>query len=154
MMSEPLPVQLANLRPGGDRGEALARRHGAYRDAEIAPLAEALVEELAEVAPWVARPAFDGEVLAVARAQAMAELLWRHLVEVGPVDGRGKPRPALEAWHRAEARAERLRQNLGLSPRSWAALLRSMSESGGDEDAIEQLKAEGRRILEAREGEG
>ena len=152
-MAEPTPVQLANLRPPVGRGNALARKHGAYREEEIVPLAEALVEELAVAAPWSSRRAFDGEVVACARATAMAELLWSHLVEVGPLDGKGKPVPALDAWSRAEARAAGLRANLGLSPRSFAALVTALGESGADEDTLEKLKAEGRAVLDAAEGE-
>ena len=147
-MSERPASSLANLRPVGS-GNDLARKHGAFREAEIAPLAEVLVAELVETAPWISRPCFDGEVLAAARAQAMADLLWRHLSSEGPLDGKGRPLPALEAWHRAESRAASLRSNLGLSPRAFAQLVRALSESGGDEDALERLKAEGRRIFEA-----
>lgn len=140
----------ANLAPPYERGNAAARRHGAYREMEVGPLAEALVLEMAEQAPWAARPAFDGEVLACARAQAEAELLWRHVVEVGPVVD-GLPNPCLEALHRAETRASKLRANLGMNPRAWATLIKELATSSGDADTYEALVAEGLRMQEAVE---
>lgn len=76
------------------------------------------------------------------------ELLWRHLVEVGSLDGKGRPVPALDAWSRAETRAAGLRANLGLSPRAFSQLVKALGESGGDGNALGKLKAEGRRIIE------
>lgn len=149
-MADRPPASVANLTPVGP-ANALARKHGSYREAEVGPLAEALMLEVAEQAPWAARPEFDGEVRALARAQAEAELLWRHVCEVGVVDGKGKPRPALAALHRAETRAAKLRASLGLNPRALTQLLASLGEAGADGDALAAAARAGMEMLRARE---
>jgi hypothetical protein len=73
--------------------------------------------------------------------------------EVGLLDDDGEPHGFLDELHRAETRAAKRRADLGLTPRAWASLLKAMADSGGDEDALDKLRTEGRRILEAREGE-
>lgn len=140
--------------PPFEKGNKAALAHGAWSPRSIRPVAERLAAELVEVAPWVARPAFGAAVHAWAWSEAQCVLLREYAHEVGLLDEDGAPRAFLDALHRSEQRSASRRAELGLTPAAWARLLRSMSESGGDEDALEQLKAEGRRILEAREGEG
>lgn len=132
-------------------GNTVSLRHGAYSPRSISPVAGGLVAELVGQAPWLARPAFAAEVQAWAWAEAEVVLLRRHMDEVGLLDAEGEPLGFTEELHRAETRAAKRRADLGLSPRAWAQMLRAFSTSGGDADLLEELKAEGRRIVEATE---
>lgn len=132
-------------------GHTLTLQHGAYSPRTIQPVAEALAADLVEVAPWCARPVFQAEVQAWAWAEAEVVLLRKHMDTVGLLDEEGQPLGFTDELHRAETRAAKRRADLGLTPRAWAQLLKAMADSGGDEDALEKLKAEGQRILEAGE---
>lgn len=134
------------------KGHTLSLVHGAWSPRTIAPVAEGLVAELTEAAPWCARPVFAAEVQAWAWAEAEVVLLRRHMDTVGPLTEEGEPAGFLSELHRAETRAAKRRADLGLTPRAWAHLLKAMADTGGDEDALEQLKATGREIIEAAEG--
>jgi hypothetical protein len=136
-----------------EAGNLKGRRHGVYRPEELAPVAEELAAELVEVAPWCAAPAFGPTVERWAWAEAACRAYrdWFH--EHGLVDEDG-PRAGQERWARFEATAARCADSLGLSPYAMAKLLGTLSVTAvaaGDADALEHLRAEGRRILEARQ---
>lgn len=147
----PTEASLANLEPFTD-GNGAALTHGAYSAGTVAPIADKLVAELTDLAPWAARPVFAAAVHAWAWAEAQAHLLRAWLDQVGPLDDEGEVRGFMEELHRAESRAASRRAELGLNPKAWAALVRDMAQAGGDQDALDALKAEGRRILDGSGG--
>jgi hypothetical protein len=122
----------------------------------LAPRVAELGVWIVEVAPWTARPAFRAAVRAWAVAEAMCELYRQHFDD-GVFDSAGEPRAGLVQWDRAEARASKLRAELGLTPQSLAKLLgtlTSVATAGGYEDGLTALKAEGQRMLAEREAAG
>lgn len=129
-------------------GHTLSLRHGAFSERAVSPLAARIVDQLFTDSPWLATPAFRLTVLALARAEAQAELLHRWLDEHGPLDDEGRPRPAMAALDSTERRADRLRQGLGLTPSAWAALHRAVSAGQDDEHGgVAAIKAVGAQII-------
>ena len=116
--------------PPFERGHTLSRKHGAYSERDVGPLAEAIAAEEAQRAPWLAVEAFAGHLRLQSRAEAAVELLWRHVIEHGVVTEDGEPNPALSMLDRFMGRAQRLRGEAGLSPQAWAKQLASLSATG------------------------
>lgn len=139
--------------PPFPKGHELRLEHGANSERHIAPVADAIAAELDVIAPWLNRPAFAPGRAAWIRVEAQLALLQKYLDEHGILDDEGKPRPSAEFMLRLETRAEKLRARLGLDPLSMASLIRLLTDAPGtDDDALDKLKAEGRAIIEAREG--
>lgn len=134
-------------------GNTVARRHGAYSEREIGPLAEEVEASLPTMAPHTSQPCFAPARRRYARAEAIASTLWRWLVEHGPLDEVGAPRPALAALHQWETTAARRGEALALDPASYAKLLAQFASLGtaDAEDVLARLVAEGRAIVEARQ---
>lgn len=132
-------------------GNEAATTHGAHSERRWRPLADELISELRHDAPWTARPAFRWTVEAWAAAQSKAALVDAWLDEVGLLTDKGTPRPANWLSDKLHARADTLRRELGISPAAFARLLSNFGTVPGNEDALEQLQAEDRRIIEARE---
>lgn len=141
--------------PPFEAGNAVAVKHGAASrtgEGTWRPVAERLVVELAEVAPWTTRPAFGAAAWAWARAEAKVMLVSDWLDERGLLTADGEPRPAATFLERLEARAANARERLGLDPQAFVRLFTALTASPStDADALDALRAEGRRILEARE---
>ena len=140
-----------DTRPPFEPGHTLSLRHGARSPRMLGPIAERLMAELVEAAPWCQRPAFTAE----ARSWAWAEARCVVLREWTDQHGLLSDEALLAAGElaRAETRAASARDRLGLNPMSMARLMATISQaSAGTEgdDALEALKAEGRRIVEAR----
>ena len=133
-----------------DAGNLAALRHGAHSERQWRPLADQLRAEALEHAPWLGRPAFRAAVEAWAISEAKAVLVDRWLDEHGLLTDDGEPRPANALADRLHGRAMALRGQLGLDPVSFAKLLATFAGVAGGEDALEALKAEGRRLVEAR----
>lgn len=131
-------------------GNTAALRHGARSPRVLRPIVERLTAELADVAPWSRRPAYAGEVKAWAWAEARCVVLRDWIDEHGVLSEKGML--AAGELARAEARAASGRDRLGLSPLALAKLLGAFNAApaGTDDDRLEALKAEGRRIVEAR----
>jgi len=128
-----------------------ALRHGAHSERRWSPLAERLAVEAIAEAPWLTRPAFRLAVAAWSVAEAKAALVDAWLDEHGLLDDDGVPHPANALSDRLHGRAMALRTQLGLDPVSFAKLLATFAGVPGGEDALEALKVEGRRLVEARE---
>lgn len=139
--------------PAFERGNQAALTHGAASPRMLTPLAEQLEAEVRESAPWVDRPAFAGAVRALAYAEAELVLRRAWHDEHGLVDDEGHPLPGTERLERTEARAARLREVLGLTPKGYASLISTVAGTVGpvDQEALEVLMAEGRRIVQARD---
>jgi hypothetical protein len=125
-------------------------RHGAFVERRWRPLAEKLAGEAVAEAPWLTRRAFRLAVAAWACTEAKAALVDTWLDEHGLLDDEGVPFPANALSDRLHARAITLRGQLGLDPVSFAKLLATFGGVPGGEDALEALKAEGKRLVEAR----
>lgn len=147
----PSEASLANLTPDA------AVKHGLYTEAGKAAVEAATgpyIDALTKSAPWVAVQWSASELRAWAFAEAEAEAWRQHLMTTGMTDAAGEPRGALDALHRAEGRAAKFRANLGLNPRAFAQLHKAMAEAGADDDSLDAIKAEGRRIIEGSGGPG
>jgi hypothetical protein len=136
-----------STRPPFEPGNEMALVHGARSERHLTPLAERFEADLRESAPWTARPAFAAARRAWAYAQAAAELHRRHFDKVGMYDGRGKPRPGLQNWDRAEVTAKNLRRRLGLDPAELTSLVVKLAAvegpaSGQVKSELDALKAE------------
>jgi len=128
-------------------------RHGARSERKVSPLAEAASASLVEVAPWCASPAFAPTIASWSWAEGQAALLRAWTDEHGLLDEDGQPSGAAAMLERVERRLVKLRAELGLSPQSLGQLLSraaSIASATGDVAALEALRAEGRRILDAR----
>jgi hypothetical protein len=131
-------------------GNEAATTHGANSERRWRPLAEALVVEAIESAPWLTRPAFRWAVEAWSVAEAKASLVDAWLDSSGLLDAEGVPFPAVAVSDRLHGRALALRSQLGLDPTSFARLLATFAGVPGGEDALDALRAEGARLVEAR----
>jgi hypothetical protein len=121
---------------------------------KVRPVAEEIARMLPEVAPWTARPAFDGALRSLAWVDAQVVLLRGWIDERGILGADGQPQPAAALLQRLETQASTLRAELGLSPQALAKLLGSLAKvatAGGDNDGLAALRAEGQRIATARQ---
>lgn len=128
-------------------------RHGAKSPRKVQPLADQIAAGLTEVAPWTRSPAYAPTITAWAYVEAQARLLRAWIDEHGLVDEDGLPRGPVDFHDRVEARAAKLRAELGLTPASLGQLLRTAALTAattGDQASLDALKAEGRAILDAR----
>jgi len=134
-------------------GNVASVRHGANSPRVLAEAAARIVEQVYASAPWTRADAFAWKVARFARAEAAARARWAWLSERGFVDDEGSEVPGWVRWVREEASAAAAEEALGLSPQSMAKLLGSLTAvatATGDDDALESLRSEGRRILAAR----
>jgi len=134
-------------------GHELTTTHGATSSRRVAPIADALAAQLVEDAPWTGSPAFAGTAQSWAHAEAQAALLRVWLDEHGLLDEDGQESGAAKMYDRVETRLSRLRDQLGLTPRSLGQLLATaagVATATGDEASLQALQAEGRAILSAR----
>jgi hypothetical protein len=136
--------------PDFEPDNTAAETHGATSARRWRPIAEQLAADVLLVAPWLTRPAFRLAVAAWSVAEAKAFLVDDWLNTHGLLDDDGTPYPANALADRLHARAITLRGQLGLDPTSFAKLLATFAGVPGGEDALEALKAEGRRLIEAR----
>lgn len=140
-------------------GDTLAQTHGANsRTPENpkgwGPIAGRLETEVVVVAPWLANPVHAAAVRSWAICEARGHLVRTWLDKVGELTDDGTPRPATNLLATLDAQGERARDRLGLSPLALAKLLGAFGTAeragSGDPDALEGLRAEGRKFLEAR----
>jgi phage terminase small subunit len=136
--------------PDFEAGNEERTTHGAHSERRWRPLAEALKAEAIAEAPWLSRPSFAAAVAAWSVTEAKAHLVDAWLDEHGLLDAKGVPHPANALADRLASRCITLRSQLGLDPTSFARLLATFANVGGGEDALAALKAEGRKLMEAR----
>jgi hypothetical protein len=120
----------------------------------IRPIADEITRMLPEVAPWTGRPPFDGALRSLSWVEAQVVLLRGWIDEHGVLDDDGQPRAAAQLLQRLENQASTLRAELGLTPQALARLLSSLATvatAGGDDRGLHALKAEGQRIVAARQ---
>ncbi len=133
-------------------GNTAALAHGVYSPRTWRPLADRIAAELPDIAPWCSRPTYGPTVAAWSRTEAQLQLVMAWLDEHGPLDSDGEPRPATNLLVKLESQAQSLRAELGLSPLALAKLLGAFTSAptGSDDGALDHLRAEGRRIVDAR----
>jgi hypothetical protein len=130
--------------------------HGASKKAKrlLSPIAEALVEQLRQQAPWTAYPAFQYSVQAWAWAEARC-VRYRLWAEDHDLIANGKSPGWIREWDKAESRAQSLRSALGLDPTALSKLLARASSrmskavAGDDQDLLVALEAAGATVLNA-----
>jgi hypothetical protein len=119
--------------PKGERApffvqaNAARESHGAFMQRRVDPVAQALVEQVVELVPYLADPSYAAAIWAWARAEARVQVLASWLDENGPLDEGGDPRPALAALLQFERLAANHRTRLGLDPLSRAQLGRDVA---------------------------
>ncbi len=117
-------------RPPFEPGHTLSTRHGAYSSRVVEPVAARLVAELEASAPEWIETVDRAAVDAWARAESQVEVVDRWLTEHGgPVDDKGKVRPAADLLVRLERRAADARTRLGLDPLARARLGRDTASA-------------------------
>jgi hypothetical protein len=136
--------------PPFEPGNEAATKHGANSERRWRPLADQLAADALALAPWLARPAFERAVSAWAVAEAKASLVDDWLDEHGLLNEDGIPHPANALSDKLHARAQSLRSQMGMDPTSFARLLATYAGVPGAESALDALRAEGRRLVEAR----
>ncbi|MGA8372652.1 MAG: hypothetical protein WB765_21165 [Acidimicrobiales bacterium] len=139
-------------RPDFEPGNSVSITHGANSERRFGPLAEQLAAEAIAAAPELGRPRFRWAVKAWATAEAKAQLIDEWCDEHGWRKANGDPLPAIVFADRLHARAESLRARLALDTASLSRIMATLTVvPAGGEDALAQLQAEGRRIIEARQ---
>jgi len=135
--------------PSAGAGNTIAVKSGAYSPRVVEPLAVAIFGELVEARPDLA--GYPGDLAALARLEARAALLDRDLADRGLSDKRGKLREsALREWRACERQAAELRRELGLSPRSEAALRRDQVATMATAVDLDAVREAGRRTAARR----
>lgn len=138
--------------PPFEPGNDAAKTHGAQSSAVLTPIAEILQAELVAAAPWCAGPTFAMAVRRWAWAEAVCHQYRAHFDQHGLFDDDGEPLPGLERWDRAEARAAKAAERLGVDPTSWARLLESLAPHEGEAgEEIEALRSVGRDLVARRQ---
>jgi hypothetical protein len=113
--------------PMVQKGNALAKKHGAWSDKIVDPVARDLVRIVLEQVGYLADPSYEPAVWAWARAEARVLVLNAWLDTNGTLDEQGVPRPALSALKDFERLASSARARLGLDPLSRAQLGRDVA---------------------------
>lgn len=97
----------------------------------VAALALDLAQRAVNAAPELSLDRFADSLNAWATAEAVAHLIRQRIDAAGPFTERGQPRASLLFAHNAAERtAERLRDGLGLTPRSAAAIITAVRAGG------------------------
>ena len=125
-----------------EKGNTLARRHGAMATLSLAPRANEIATELRELVPTRSEsdePTIRLLALVLARIEAANAWLDEHGLFR---DAKGQPQPVLKALSTWENTAARLCDRLGLTPTSRAALGLDLSRTA---DELERLTTRYRR---------
>jgi hypothetical protein len=138
------------------KGHELSTRHGAFSDRRVAPRAAELIGAVLQIAaaegstvPYLADATYQPALTAWARAEAQQDLLEQYLDNLGgPIDERGKVRPAADLLERVARRAERMRTRLGLDPLARGSLARDLAMAQSSHE-LDRLKVLGQALLDA-----
>lgn len=161
-MTTPVP---AGWVPENDRqhppfgpGNAVAEQHGAYSPRKVEPLAREVRDAVLadpEVA-YLRAPRWQPAVWAWCQVEAQHQLLAEYLAVKGEETGDGvgdldddRVRSAYLLLHRARSHADRLRGQLGLTPASWAKLMKDGHVAKAAEASTAQVMAELHRLEQA-----
>lgn len=120
----------------------LSVRSGAWSPRLFEPVAAELVSELLERRPDLA--GYPETVVSLARSEARAVLLDEYLSRVGMFDPKGKLREGpLRFVRQFAADADRLRAELGLTPRSEAVVQRDRAQAAATVVDLHAVRAAG-----------
>ncbi len=108
-------------RPGGQPANRNSVRHGAY-SSDLDDLVPAHAEALIEECPWLELRHYRSHVASIARLELMVDRLHRYVEVAGPLDGKGRVRPAAKQLDRLESQLESLRSRSGMDPESGVRL--------------------------------
>lgn len=138
--------------PGNRPPKGWDLTHGAHSERVYGPLAEELAAELRTARPDLDVPEFAAVVVAWSEAEARALLIRRHADEHPEVDpDTGEPAPFTGYADRIEARAAKLRAQLGITPASSARLARERATASIAAVDLADLARAGRQALDARD---
>lgn len=147
--------------PPFGEGNTAALRHGAYSDAVVAPRAREILAGLLEdpqMPGHVRSPAWRYQAKAWARAEAIADVLYEHVAEMG-AEGMMTPKLAgtkspVDIWRAADAHAGRLRARLGLDPVAYAGLAKDLGlASRAIDDNLVRMSGEGAEMVRRKAAE-
>jgi hypothetical protein len=116
-------------RPPFEDGNLASVTHGAFSDRLVNADAEGYKAALYREAPWLERDEFRGAVNAWAKAEVRARRFGDHSEDV-LLGADGNESGASVATGRWMDRARRLREDLGLTPASYARIQRDLSAAG------------------------
>lgn len=141
--------------PPFEPGNTASQTHGADSDRKVRPVADELAAWLADVAPWTTGPAYAATASAWCWAEARCRLIRSWLDSHEVVNDEGEVPNAATYLERIEARAERLRSELGLGPLALAKLLGALSSIDGPaaHDGLEAMKRAGAEIRRQRDAQ-
>jgi hypothetical protein len=125
----------------------MSLKHGAMSERRVDPIAEALVTELLERRPDLAR--YPEALAAWSRAESRCLLLQDWFSTHGLLDGKGKPTADASLLSSSERLAAQLRAELGLSPRAEAQLASEQASAAQSVVNLDELRKRGREALRA-----
>lgn len=133
-------------------GDEVRLTHGGYTEKRVGPLAEEIEAEVAEAAPWCGRDAFAPARRRYARAEAVAEMIWRHVAEVGVIDENGEVRAVVGQLARWEGAAAHRAAALGLDLVAFTRVIGQLAAVPGTDaaDILDHLAGEGAAALARR----
>ena len=140
-------------RPPFEKGNLLARKHGAFSRRTVDPVAEEVIAEAVEVAPYLDRPEFRPALEAWARSEAACRLVDEWIQANGLFDEDGKETMSIGSLISLERLAKDQRAALGLDPASRTRIEKDLAIVRGSRGDLEALAARGRAALEARNGD-
>jgi hypothetical protein len=131
-------------RPPFELGNVASLTHGVWSPRKVDPLAEHLIWQLHQTPglDYLAEARFAAEVLAWAKAEARVALLEAHVDKLGIVKASAaKPgtRAPIEHLAKWEGMAAAARGRLGLTPKSWVEIRRSLAGTAQAQAQAEHL---------------
>lgn len=141
------------------RGNTGNFKHGMQSERAISVRAEAIITAMLgdEKCPdYLRSAAFIPSVMAWGRAEAMASLAWEWCESMGMemfVPGEGHGKSPADVWRTLHAHARGVRNDIGLSPVSYAKIARDLGiAQSATEDRLNAAAKEGRAITAKRMG--
>lgn len=128
-------------------GHFKSKKHGAYSDRVITPLAAEIANAVCEARPDLQAPEMQPAVLAYARSEAQLELLTAYVDQHGAFTDTGEPCSAEKHRLRLDTQTANHRSRLGLDPLSKAKLGKDIAATQVD---LAQIFA----AIKAQEAEG
>lgn len=113
-------------------GHFKSKKHGAYSDRVIVPLAAEIANAVCLARPDLQAPELQPAVLAYARTEAQLEVLTAYVDEHGPFKDDGEISAAEKHRLRIDTQAANHRARLGLDPLSRAKLGRDVAATQVD----------------------
>lgn len=126
-------------------GNEMGVTHGAYSTRRIEAMAEAVREEITNIAPWIDRPEYASAVSRWLRVEARSRLLSNYVEQVAA--DRGVARVPRRLWADANSTdrlASQLASSLGLDPIGRARIAQAASGAAVNQSTLAELAEQGR----------